>query len=68
MRKAFRVLALALALSISAYGGETQNGAPVPPPLASTQPTTTDGDMPNMGPGAITEAVLSMLASVLGVL
>lgn len=70
MRKTISVSALVLALACSAYAGEMQNGSSVPltQPASVQEQTTTGGWMPNGQPETITQAVLTVLGSVLGVL
>ena len=71
MRKAISVSALLLALTCSAYAGEMQNGVtgtppPTPPPNGITQEEQlAEGVMPNGEPDGLTEAVLTVIESVL---
>lgn len=71
MRKAISVSALLLALTCSAYAGEMQNGVtgtPPPPPPSNgitQEEQTAEGYMPNGEPDGLTEAVLSVIESVL---
>jgi hypothetical protein len=64
MRKTLGICLLVLLLTGSAVAGEIQNESPAPPP---SQPATavqepTGGEMPNLAPDSLTQAVLDLLA------
>lgn len=65
MRKAVGVLALTLALTCSAYAGETQNGVagtpPPPPPSRPAQMQTTEGESRYGATVSIVKIVLDLL-------
>jgi hypothetical protein len=71
MRKAISASALILALACTIHAGDMQNGAPStpPPPQSATQEAQTPvGDTPDGEPDYLTEAVLTVVESVLALL
>lgn len=65
MKQLLTATVLALALFVPAPAGEIPtSGSPAPAPSGTTQ--TTPGQIPMVGPGAISEAALSALLSVFG--
>lgn len=72
MRKAISASALILALACTIHAGDMQNGAPSmppPPPQSAPQEAQTPvSDTPEVEPDYLTEAVLTVVESVLALL
>lgn len=70
MRKIIRASLLVLALSCPVYAGYIPNNITDAPPASSTTEETADGHIPNNQPteSTVTDAVLSLLQSVLSLL
>jgi hypothetical protein len=73
MRKAINASALILALACTTHAGDMQNGVagttPTPTPQSVTQEAQTPvGDTPDGDPDYLTEAVLTVVESVLALL
>jgi hypothetical protein len=72
MGKALRASVLILLLTCSAHAGYMPNGSPEPPPptppgITQEQELTAGGVMQNDEPESLTEAVLTVLESVLSI-